>query len=215
MPITSDQVIDIIDLAIRNLERATIMEKVINGINKDMKELRMEIKNQNEKVEYMIDDVIIRTNPGPGISTQDIQDLMYMKAKFEINRKRNASAARRMRGQREREKEKEFMEGIMKPKTTTKTTERVMSILAGRDDKEYFKQKGEERHPELGDCDGEPCRKCEEKKQTNTVFYDLNPDLPPPNPFTDDDGITYKPTKDENEEWRVKEKEEKEEGTVK
>jgi hypothetical protein len=207
MPITSDQVIDIIDLAIRNFERVIAMEKVIQGVNKDMKEIKYLVKDQNEKVEFMIGDIIVRTNPSPGIPAQDIQELMYMKAKFEINKKRNSSAARRMRGKRERDKERDFMEGIMQPRNS-RVIPKALLDLEGQEDQEYFKQRGQENHPELGDCDGEPCRKCEEKEKEKDPGKQYTIDETRTMLFSDD-GIKYKPAKDENDEWKPRNKEEK------
>jgi hypothetical protein len=252
MPITAERMLDLIEIASQAVDRTEIARQKIDYIGRDIKYIKQRL-SRLEINDERIDDLIISiTTLAKEAETECslpvtlVRNLGFEKARFEINLSKNKNAKERMRILRDGTRTKDFTPRGKKDQT--QTTERMMSILAGREDKEYFKQKGQENHPELGDCDGEPCRKCQEKRrktETETlcshtfgdqqcgvekdkyqnqnhcdksfamcrdIFHNTERFGGFPSQAVDvftDDGVTYSPAKDENDEWKPRDKEEK------
>jgi hypothetical protein len=176
MPITSDQVITVINIALNCLEKSKTLKTQIQKINDEVSKipayyfLLEETEKIKEKIINKASEVMMLSdNGGHGFGDseiEDIQTLMYMKARFEINKKKNSSAARRMQSKRLRDKETSDQSSIMKSNKTLDQNQ--------NEDREFYKQRGQELHPQLGACDGEPCRKCQEKQKIITDLITQN-----------------------------------------
>jgi hypothetical protein len=158
MPITAERVTTIINYAVECAENAKQMKRVLKQIEEDAKELLY----TPDLPESVLDRIAtIRSQAEDAfrfeVDQESLQNLFYEKAKFEINAKKNTSAATRMRILRAGYR----VIGVRGRETTT----RIDVEQQMHDDLEEMHRTGLERHPDQGPCnmdlDGQ-CTHCHE-----------------------------------------------------
>lgn len=203
MPIVAERMLDLIDIASKAVDKIEIAREKIEYIGRDTYSLRKrlnELKIEDERLDFLMQSIIDITNEVEAncvLPSVLLRNLGFEKARFEINLTKNKSARQRMQMLRDGIRSRPFV-------GRTKQSKEVELELNQQDDKEYYKQRGEELHPELGPCDGEPCRKCEEKQKQKT---ENNNESDADEVFIDD-GIHYSPADEvSTDEWLPKTKE--------
>jgi hypothetical protein len=200
MPITAERMLDIITIASKAVDRVEITRDRIEYITRDIDKIEkrlIQLEINDEIIDQSIASIralITETETACMIPMSLLRNLGFEKARFEINLSKNKNAKERMQILREGTRTRKFSER----KKQGERQEPLALLLSQQDDRDYYKQRGQELHPELGPCDGEPCNKCKALPPNNQT--------PETKELIIDDGIRYKPAEDSDpSDWKISE----------
>lgn len=186
MPITAERMLNLIDIAEQSIQKTELAKQTLKYNTRDLGRLEKrleEIKLKDEIIEDLIQSMKTQSHEAEFeciLPAQLIQNLGFEKARFEINLSKNRHAKERMQMLRDGIRVKEFV-------ARTKKKDKTETIQ--QDDLDFYFQRGQEQHPELGPCDGEPCKKCQEKETKITKTAEFEKENYTPSVYVDSEFI--------------------------